>query len=64
MIMLNNVDLFGLILVVSTLMAASFGIGYIGPKNLWGYDDDDNKPSDNTIKFDGNRYVRPDRKAQ
>lgn len=59
MIMLNNVDLFGLILVVGTLMALSYGAGKIGFKNLWGFDDD--KPNSNVIKFDSSRHVRPSR---
>ncbi|MSD84252.1 hypothetical protein GKC32_00540 [Lactobacillus curvatus] len=57
--MLNNVDLFGLILVVGTLMALSYGAGKIGFKNLWGFDDD--KPNSNVIKFDSSRHVRPSR---
>lgn len=63
MIMLNNVDLFGLILVIGTLMALSYGAGKIDFKNLWGYDDDDQSNS-NVIKFIDGRYVRSNRKAQ
>ncbi|WP_308902681.1 hypothetical protein [Latilactobacillus curvatus] len=62
MIMLNNVDLIGLILVVGTLVALSYGAGKIGFKNLWGFDDD--QSDSNVIKFIDGRYVRPNRKAQ
>ena len=62
MIILNNVDLFGLILVIGTLVVFSYGTGKIGFKNLWGFDDD--KPDSNVIKFIDGRSVRPNRKAQ
>lgn len=62
MIMLNNVDLIGLILVVGTLVVLSYGAGKIGFKNLWGYDDD--QSNSNVIKFIDGRYVQPNRKAQ
>ena len=62
MIILNNVDLFGLILVIGTLVVFSYGAGKIGFKNLWGFDDD--KHDSNVIKFIDGRYVRPNRKAQ
>lgn len=63
MIILNNVDLVGLILfIIIPVGAIGFLIGKNGFKNLWGYDDD--KLNSNVIKFDGNRYVRPNRKAQ
>ena len=62
MIMLNNVDLIGLILVVGTLVALSYCAGKIGFKNLWGFDDD--QSDSNVIKFIDGRYVRPNRKAQ
>lgn len=63
MIILNNVDLIGLILCgFIPLAVIAYLIGKVGFKNLWGYDDD--KPNSNVIKFIDGRYVRPNRKAQ
>lgn len=59
MIILNNVDLFGLILVIAWLVGVSYFIGQIGFKNLWGFDDD--QSDSNVIKFDSSRHVRPSR---
>lgn len=56
MIILNNVDLIGLILCGFIPVAViAYLIGKVGFKNLWGYDDD--KPNSNVIKFIDGRYV-------
>ena len=63
MIILNNVDLVGLILFgIIPVGGVGYLIGKIGFKNLWGYDDD--KSDRNVIKLSNNQYVRPNRKAQ
>ncbi|MDG2979651.1 hypothetical protein KNP65_06790 [Latilactobacillus curvatus] len=57
-----SIDWFFFLLLIVTVAAMGYGAGSIGFKNLWGFDDD--KSDSNVIKFDGSRYVRPDRKAQ
>ncbi|WP_424349227.1 hypothetical protein ACPBEH_11155 [Latilactobacillus sp. 5-91] len=57
-----KIDGFILLLAFITVGGLCYGAGKIGFKNLWGFDDD--KSNSNVIKFDGRRYVRPDRKAQ
>ncbi|MCP8851517.1 hypothetical protein [Latilactobacillus sakei] len=57
-----KIDGFVLLLAFITVGGLCYGAGKIGFKNLWGFDDD--KSNSNVIKFDGRRYVRPNRKAQ
>lgn len=57
-----KIDGFVLLLAFITVGGLCYGAGKIGFKNLWGFDDD--KSNSNVIKFDGRRYVRPNRKAR
>lgn len=58
-----QIDWFIFLLIIAIVLLLGYGVGSIGFKNLWGFDNDD-KSNSNVIKFIGGRYVKPDRKAQ
>lgn len=58
-----EIDWFIFLLIITIVWLLGYGIGSIGFKNLWGFDNND-KSNSNVIKFIGGRYVRSDRKAQ
>ena len=57
-----QIDGFVFLLLLTSVAALFYGAGKIGFTNLWGFNDE--KSNSNVIKFDGRRYVRPNRKAQ
>ncbi|XRJ96360.1 hypothetical protein ACPBEI_08145 [Latilactobacillus sakei] len=58
-----EIDWFIFLLIIAIVWLLGYGVGSIGFKNLWGFDNND-KSNSNVIKFIGGRYVRSDRKAQ
>lgn len=58
-----EIDWFIFLLIITIVWLLGYGIGSIGFKNLWGFDNN-GKSNSNVIKFIGGRYVRSDRKAQ